>query len=209
MRINCIRKAREDAIPEWESRTKQEFLASNIVNQLMIYDLRSIYNKLPHHRRSRWRTCVRPDNSKSQPCIWVVEVPTSEVKLLLSVCHDRLRETVEFWCRWCIYRVKPIPSFCFSPGSLPVWAFPCTILRTLDRTSITVSHRDTTKPTFYFGSRSTDREESRTKSHASSTTRSSSEQSEVARLIEYQRTINTFQGNVDTLAQIPQYIVTT
>lgn len=135
-------------------------------------------------------------------------MPTNEVKLLLSVSHNRLSETVEFWSRWCIYRAKPIPSFCFSPGSLPLCTFPCTILRTLDRTSITVCHRDTTKPTFYFGSRSTDREESRTKSHASST-RSSSEQSEVARLIKYQRTINTFQGNVDTLAQIPQYIVTT
>lgn len=136
-------------------------------------------------------------------------MPTNEVKLLLSVSHDRPSETVDLWRRWCIYRAKPIPSFCFSPGSLPLCTFPCTILRTLDRTSITVFHRDTTKPTFYFGSRISDREECRTKSHASSTTRSSSEQSEVARLIEYQRTINTFQGNVDTLAQIPQYIVTT
>lgn len=154
---------------------KQEFLASNIANRWMIYGLGSIYNKLPPPPSVEMAHVVCPDNSTSQPCIWAVEVPTSEVKLLLSVSDDHLSETVEFWCRWCVYRAKPIPSFCFSPGSLPLYTFLCTILRAVDRTSITVSHRNTTKPTFYFGSRSTDWEEFRIKSHASSTTRSSSE----------------------------------
>ena len=90
-------------------------------------------------------------------------------------------------------------------------ASSCTIPSTLDRSSIAVPYRDTAEPGFYFDSRSASREKSRTKSHACRTTRSNSHrtQSEAAGLIEYQGTINALRGNVDTLAQILQYIVTT
>lgn len=141
-------------------------------------------------------------------------MPTNELKLLLSVGHDRVRQTVEYARRWCVYgcenrqRLLLFPRFPFYRAfvhSLP----PSNISTTLDRSLITILRHRTTKPTFRFGSRTTDREESRTKLHATSTTRSDSDRAEVAGLIEYQGTINALRGNIDTLAQILQYIVTT
>lgn len=106
----------------------------------------------------------------------------------------------------------PVSRFtaAFVAYSLP--SSNASFLTTLDRSLITIlRHRvTTTKPTFRFGSRTTDREESRTKLHATSRTRSGSDnRAEVAGLIEYQGTINALRGNIDTLAQILQYIVTT
>lgn len=97
----------------------------------------------------------------------------------------------------------------FSRG-ISLLCTPSNISTTLDRSLITILRHRTTEPTFRFGSRTADREESRTKLHATSTTRSGSDnRAEVAGLNEYQGTINALRGNIDTLAQILQYIVTT
>lgn len=142
-------------------------------------------------------------------------MPTNELKLLLSVGHDRVRQTVEFARRWCVNRYETLRAFLDLPFSFILLShdrpafLPSTILTALDRSSISVSRQDSTKTGFSFGSRSEDREQSRTKSHATSATRPDSREPAAAGLIEYQGTINALRGNIDTLAQILQYIVTT
>lgn len=138
-------------------------------------------------------------------------MPTNELKLLLSVSHDRVRQTVEYARQWCVYRAETVALSSVPFLRWDLRASFCTIPSTLDRSSIAIPYRDTAEPGFYFDSRNAGRGKSRTKSHACRTTRSNSHrtQSEAAGLIEYQGTINALRGNVDTLAQILQYIVTT
>lgn len=117
------------------------------------------------------------------------------------------------WVRAAVVRLRVREPLLFSSSFFP--RHLCTpslsnISTTLDRSLITILRHRTTEPTFRFGSRTADREESRTKLHATSTTRSGSDnRAEVAGLNEYQGTINALRGNIDTLAQILQYIVTT
>ena len=129
------------------------------------------------------------------------EVPPNDLRLLLSVIHDRVRQTVEYARQWWIYRVKRFFFHYATCAFFPVRDF----YQTLGRCSITVFFHEPPGTHFRFTLPIT----SSTKFSATLSKESKRHESEVAGLIDHQATIKILLGNVDTLAEILQYIVTT
>lgn len=186
--------------------------ASEITNQLVIYDLQSIYNKTSHFHTVDEIAFVRVLGQRRLSRIYAHE----RLKCRQTNCGFFYQSSTTAWSkqliarhrRWCVSLYAKL-HFLFRDPRI----FRIRDLATLNRPSIAVLLHRSTKTTTVPScgpSANTDLEELREKYHATSNRTSKRHGSEVAGSIEHQGTIIiVLLEKVDTLAQIPRYIVTT